>query len=250
MNWWEDWRRRDDLLMRRHRIRREDTARPSLRTLDGKEPKPAGTIGDYTFLIAQQGWRHVGWTDSGVKRRRSLFHLAREGACLSAIRFAEYRFFGLDGFDLFDPLDADSHMEMRLADALQENWEEPGFEVACWGAVAFLEDIWCDRRASRESPWVAGLEVLFQTLLKDCAGVITLAFPVEYEGRAPEDMPSHLGFLRRQDAMARIAERRFGAFRLEGTAGEEGWFWLPLAGEGAIPLPTTRRRRPHLTVVR
>jgi len=238
--------------MRRPRIRREDAPRPFFRDLDGKIPAHAGTIADYGFSIARQGWRHVGWTDSGAKRRRSLFHLHRGEEWVTAIRCAEYRLFPLEGFDLFAPLDADSDMEARLAVALQENWDDPGTELAAFGSIAVIEDIWSARSASRESPWVPALATLFDTLLADCACALTLPFPLEYEGRAPEEMPSHLGFTRRQRAMIRIAERLFDTVQLEGEAGEDGWLWMPLRGEGLIPRPTITRAppEPHLRLVR
>lgn len=250
MDWWQDHFRRDDLLMRRRRIRRADRPPSEFDTLRGVQPKPIGTVAGMSISMARQGWRHVGWTDSGVKRRRSLFHVFGDSGSWAALSFAEYQLFGLSPDEFWPPLDADSDIELRLARALQDNWEDAGWDVAAYGPVLFIEDIWSER-GTPSSVWRLALKELLDGRFSRCSGVLTLPFPLEYSGRCPEEMPSHVGFMRRQNAMFRLAEREFGATRMFGEMGEEGWMWRALGGEGLIPAPSLERtpERPHLVLV-
>tara|TARA_R110002167_G_scaffold27139_12_gene92643 strand:+ start:271 stop:1032 length:762 start_codon:yes stop_codon:yes gene_type:complete len=245
MEWWQDGDRRDELLMRRSRIRRADAMPKRLHTLDGKAPELAGEVGPYQLHArVDQRRRSVGWTGSGVMRRRNLFHVCEGSEPVAAIRCTEYWVWAMDADDLFFVLDADSHAEMVFGAALTENWESPGFDLGGYGPLLTVDSVWCARQKARERTFARVLDLLLSSVFEDCGAAFAHLFPFEYEGRAPDDRPAHVGFRRRQDAMIRMARDLFGAQRLLGEAGGAGWVWLPIEGKGAISAPSLEPRVP------
>lgn len=230
MEWWEDPYLRDEVLMRRTRIRRPvamsdglkpDDRRPLNRVLANPPP-------GYQVPYRRQGWRHVGWSATGVRRRLTLAHIVQDGRAVGAIKFAEYRLAAmLFDEEFYDALDSDSAEEEKLACAIVSAWDWACLEIGGYGDIIECREVWMEPGHVQPVAWSTVIHAMLRELFSSGAAFFVHAFPLEYDGRSPVHAPSYVGFQRRQKAMIRMAERRFGLRSLPGPFGEEGWMWAP-----------------------
>lgn len=235
---WNDRWKREDLLVRRPRIRRDREMPTDLsRDLAVGYRYPYRLkceLAGYEVHYRRGRWHNINegapaedGYDTSSNVRETVAWIMDAGERVGAISFAEYDppFAGEE--DFCQCMDDESEHMGRLAEICCSTWEQFTLEVAGFGPVVELRSVWLKPRSVPAGTWRPALDALLRKLTAKSSILVVHAFPLEYEGRAAPGDASRLGFRRRQAAMVRWCERHLQLRRFPGPPGEDGWLWRP-----------------------
>lgn len=249
MEWYEDGRRRNEILSRRRRILRPDGPPEEFHYLIARKLnyryKVPGDFGPYSANFHRSNFFKVCDGFDGVRRRDTTVQITLDGKLIGMLAFREFRFAALlSNTSFFIEMDANSDMEARIADMLCAFWDVDD-DLASYGDLLEFELAWVEPRMGHGDVWVQVALAMLDRLERNASIVFCLAFPLEYSGRCGEGVPAEIGRARRQKAMLRRYKTLFGFEPLPGDYGRDGWLWRPTdETEGVIP-PPRRRRKPR-----
>jgi hypothetical protein len=139
-------------------------------------------------------------------------------------------------------MDCDSEFESRFATALCSAWDDVP-QIGASGRVLLFEDAWLAPAYSRGDLFARAARSVIDAVFPDHVLLIMLAFPLEYEGEAPDGSPEARASMLRQRAMIRYYKRIFGVQPFSGRQGREGWLWRMDPAEQFVPRPKPSRAR-------
>lgn len=181
--------------------------------------------------------RSLGDDGDGVVQQRSAFGWIMDGDDrLGALNFVEWFIDPFANPDTFlQEMDDESSEAIALGEILVSAWDLE--ELASYGGVLEFRLAWMTKSAAAHSIWAAVAEQ-FIVSRRDQFGVLLLkAFPLEYEGAAPEGSVAAAALAFRRRAMMRHYRRVLNVTSLPGVAGTEGWMWRPLSSDVPLPSP-------------
>jgi len=177
----------------------------------------------------------------GCVRQRDLFCWIKfDRTVVGALHFIEFDADALiTAEEFFDTMDADAQADATLAEVLCGAWDDVVSDVLERGPVLDFRLAWMSPKHARAALWANAADALIDAEFGDHSILVMKAFPLEYEGRAPEGSAAHSGLIRRQAAMIRHYCRLFGVSRFPSWAGNDGWLWRQnpkLGGKIVAPL--------------
>lgn len=246
---WNDRWKREGIITRRQRVRREREPPRTRSTEAGADRAPYRTA--FPHLDLELAYRRGRWFDineeSGecldegyddrLRVRQTSAWLLRDGAEIGTISLAEYDppLFFDDGFCYW--MDAfEQHMGC-LAEVCCTAWPDFTHDVASYGKIVELDTVWMKPGSAEPGIWREPLDFLLRRLCHRASIVIAHAFPLEYSGRAGSEHASRRGFELRRAAMVKWAQGHMGLRPLPGRSGEEGWLWRPARRRVAPHIP-------------
>jgi hypothetical protein len=220
------------LLSRQSRIRRTDDMPAFAREEIGARRAYRQSL-EFVFkgLKASARYRRSRWSwvadDEGFVRCRELFCWVTLGdKRVAALQILEFEpGLHLENDDFLCVMDASTQMEGDLASALCEAWDSFIEQVTVYGNLVDFRMAWADRAKSPPGLWAAAANEIIARELPDYSLITMKAFPLEYEGVAPDVSPAQTGLRFRQRAMSRYYERLLGVQRFAGASGNEGWLY-------------------------
>jgi hypothetical protein len=171
-------------------------------------------------------WHRMNMGEGYVRQRDLFCWIMFEKRRVGALHFVEFEPDVLIGNgDFFDTMDADYHADAHLAEVLCDAWHDVVDDVLAYGSVVEFRLAWMSPKYAISGLWAMAAEALLKVEFDERSILVMKAFPLEYEGRAPDGSPAHNGLMRRQAAMIRYYERLFGVDRFPGMSGAGGWLW-------------------------
>lgn len=202
-------------------------------------PVSVGTV-DFAYHQSRRSRMMDG--EGVVRKREFVGKILVDGRQAGALRFVEYTPDPMiDNRDFFETMDADSISEYVLASVLCEGWRHLSSDVSDYGPILELSTAWMAPAFARGGLWARVAEHVIGHVSPRYALLIMKAFPLEYEGLAPEGSSLGRSLLARQAAMKRYYGRLFGVQPFPGEAGEDGWLWrIGQNFDDLIPPPYSR----------
>jgi hypothetical protein len=179
----------------------------------------------YILQYRKSRWHRMMMGEGCVIKRDLFCWLNFKNQQVGALHFVEFKpdpWINNDEF-LFT-MDADSYADMQIAEMLCDGWSEAN-DVLAYGPVLEFRFAWMAPQHATTAIWATAAEALIKAEFDDHSILVMQAFPLDYEGRAPDGSPAHVGLVRRQVAMIRYYRRLFGVDHFPGEWGADGWLW-------------------------
>lgn len=257
---WNDPQRREALLARRPRVRRERRLSQHLEEeLKAGQKYPFrldGMLPGYEVVYRRGRWRKLETPqidepdfrgfDRSVRVRHAFCWIRMQGRDVGAVSFREIDAEGVAPPDFSIAMDNESQELSRWAAVLLDEWEDINIGVFDYGPILELHEVWVEPGHSSGGIWKPVVEALLERLFAACSVMVAHAFPLEYGGRVPDGAATAEAFERRHAAMMRVAARELGLRPMPGPPGEEGFVWRVRPGlEKLVRPPSYGERWKH-----
>jgi hypothetical protein len=221
-----------ELLSGVSRIRREATLPERVRDQGGSKLKHPHRMtievkGARYILAYRKSRRHRMDEGTGCVRTRDLFcWILFEEQQVGALHLVEFKpDTDIDNDEFYYTMDAEAFADVKLAEVLCHSWHDVVHDVLVHGPVLEFRLAWMSPEHAKSAVWATAAEALIRAEFDEYSILVMKAFPLEYEGRAPEGSPAHDFLIHRQAAMIRYYTRLFRVDRFPGTWGADGWVW-------------------------
>jgi hypothetical protein len=215
-------RRRDEILTRRHRLRRSSKPEwdedPSDRPRRYPHTLDCG-LDQHIVRYRRSRWRSLGeWEEelAPVRLRETFAWVEREGKRVAAVGLTEIDGHTVGPWEFWAQLDSQSQYLNDWAETLLSAWANFPFDVLSYGPALDVELVWIEPRYPYRGIWKPVAQAFIERMMPSCSLLLASCFPLEYAGLAPRGKPSRIGFERRRAALMRVCEREFGMRPLPG----------------------------------
>ncbi|GEM_PF-5569098 len=179
-----------------------------------------------TLKYRRSRWSWVGDEKAGVRRREVFCWVQvnrRRVAALQLFEFDASPWLSNEEFWLI--MDTETSLESQLADVLCGAWRRFCDDVSMFGSLLDFRMAWAVPTNCFPGLLTAAARHLISREFPNHCLLTMKAFPLEYEGNAPAEAPSHSGLVFRQRAMVRYYEKEFGVRPFPGQSGADGWLY-------------------------
>ncbi len=168
----------------------------------------------------------VGEDDGYVRRTEFFGWLVSGRKRIGAFELRAYDAVGcFNNHEFLEIMDLDEEFEARLSRVICDCWNDVPESLSVYGPIVDFRSAWISPDASNRKLFSLAGNAILGTVFSDCSCVIMKAFPLEYQGEAPDGSPLENRLQLRQLAMVRYYRRVFGVEPLPGAYGSEFWLW-------------------------
>lgn len=243
MSVWNNRWKREDLLTRRSRLRRSDQL-PGIFAEELREGRKyphrlRGVLDDARYEVRYRRgnwWRldtptidEPDFVNYPVRIRDTFIWILEGERRVGALTFREIDAELILPEHFWVAMDDFSDELARWAAVIRSLWEDCDWAIFGYGHVLELRNVWFEPRRNGGHLWKPVAKAMMERLQRQCSIIVAHAFPLEYNGRAPEGAATFPAFSRRQSAMVRAAGREFGLMPMPGYEAS-GRLWRPKPG--------------------